>query len=215
MIVFFAFFGLSLQKKSAVAGFNDCIASVSLVTQNKSVECGGFVSGNVLFTVAHLFSYDDLYNCSSADTVRSSYFNIPDGLFISVNGNMLKGSYVYIDIPTDTALIFLVGYSYPEILCSETQNLRSSFFAPAGTDDSYLEINCSGTVYCEGNKLISLDFTARKGLSGYPVFDDSGYVNAIICSYDKITGNTYAVPAETLRYVLNNALGSLYTNMFL
>ena len=181
-----------------------CLAKIRLETDEVVSTCGGFVSENAVYTVAHVFSYANMSRCSYAKTNGRTYYKIPDGFTCSVADKVLECSEIFLDFEADVALIVLRNAYFPNRLTGEE---KSGAYLLAPTDgETYREVNNAGEVLCGKRRLISFDFTAHKGQSGYPVFDSSGYVNSIICSIDKMNGRTYAIPSSTLISVAKTAL---------
>lgn len=202
IIAFFAFFGVFLYKRNNRIYSN--IVDFSVKSETVTVECGGVASGTFVFTVAHLFSSVDMNDCAYVNDGICAFIHMPKGFICSNFGKELSCMFIYADFNADVAVVFLKECVYPDII--RNRNISSaSFFAPRFLGEKYSRVNGKGFSFIDGRRYLTLDFTAEKGLSGYPVFDSSGYVNGIICSYDKNNGSTYAVPKETLISVVSAA----------
>ena len=203
LALFFAFFGLFLYKNSD-NDFPDCVANFIVKNEDVTVECGGFVSGNAVYTVAHLFTYYDRNECIYDNNGICAFVHIPHNFVCNLNGENLEVSFIYADFNTDAAVAFLSFSSYPDVINREP-SVSTGYVAPVESGERYRAVTKKGTALIDGNRYLALNYTADKGLSGYPVFDSSGYVNAIICSFDKINGRTYAVPSDALLSVMRDA----------
>lgn len=203
IVLIFTIFGLFLYKNNS-DDFPACIANFSLTNGEITVECGGFASGNAVFTVAHLFSYYDRNECIYDNNGICAFVHMSNNLVCSVDGENTAVSFIYADFNTDAAVVFLTTSVYPDVINREPV-VPDRYLAPVGSGEKYRLVSGTGTALIDGKRFLALDYTADKGLSGYPVFDSSGYVNAIICSFDKNNGRTYAVPSDALLSTMNDA----------
>lgn len=201
-LAFIVLFAIFCAFAGGAGGWEPKNASVSLTLEksDKTLFCGGFVTGKYVITCAHLFANEQLDICEKELMCKGSFVHIPEKLFIEYEKKRLLFKCIYADFSSDVAVIELTSV-FPEVkFASIVKN--ETLFAPTGNKVSYEKVKSFGSVSLGAAERLKLDYAAEKGLSGYPVYNLSGYVNGIICSFDKMNETTYAVPGDSIVSVI-------------
>lgn len=172
--------------------------TITYETNGVRVTCGGFVCGECVFTVAHVFAYEDLNALSYEHRNGLTYFPLQKGIHVQMDRRRFVTFGAFVDTENDVAILVspVVG---KETVFRETP----SFFFPVrvqvGPDPKYVTRRVLRVVQLGKGSLLQISGTVEKGVSGYPVLDSSGYVTGILRSVDRMHGVTYATGGDVLK----------------
>ncbi len=197
-LVFISFFALFCAFAGGAGGWEpkNAPVSIKLKKSDKTMFCGGFVSENFVITCAHIFSNERIFISENLHMNKGCFVHIPKNLYVRYGKHELIATRIYADFSSDVAVIGL-DTSFPKAKIAPVTK-KTDVYAPTKINRSYAKTKNLGLVSVGKVKKLKLNFSAEKGLSGYPVYDFSGYVNGIICSYDKTNGTSYAVVADDI-----------------
>ena len=175
------------------AGGAKQIGSLVVQTEENVSSCYGFFSGRAFFTVKHVFSLENM-NENAYEHIHSRSYLLPNiGTYVHIGERTLSPTKIFLSDEYDAAILFF-DEAFPLLPLEKTFFSSDSCFSPLFGEKGKPLYPCKNA----DSKLYLLPFCAEKGMSGYPVFDGSGYVNGIICSYDKTNDLTVCLPGAAL-----------------
>lgn len=161
--------------------------TVVFTTENAKNSCTGIkINDCFVLTVAHIFhdSYERKNICTLSDR----------------NGNLYEAEVIYADFFADLALVHMknadydkktplaFGQSKTAVFCDSTGKIKIS--------EHTVTVSCLAAN--KPDRLLKLNFSARKGESGSAVVSSDGKITGIICAADRYDEICYAVPSEKI-----------------
>ena len=178
----------------------------SVVAENEknTSYCGGFATENFVVCVKHVFdvsSYEKTYVSNYEQWNECSYYHINVPAYVHSRGETLAFDRFFSSEASDVAVIPVSSY-YRQVNVSSFFNGKSNVFLYDVTTEKFVKTTKIYDFSSYDSEMRKIAYYAKKGSSGYPVVDSSGYVNGIICAVDNMNKHTYVIDGNEINRMI-------------